>query len=168
MTPACQVLVFRGCLLSSELRPPPHPTPPHPICALTRCKKRDIWKLLELSRRPGPCPVALHKAGGLRLGFPCSPCSLPSAYFLWVCGEEDHGLLFLAPSDGPAVGTRGCSPAAGAEGSHVGQARSFQPGAGVSTPSFPGPSATKVAGLTPSPVGLLLFPVSLLLRSSPD
>ena len=91
MTPACQVLVFRGCLLSSELRPPPHPTP---ICALTRCKNRDLWKLLELSRSPGPCPLALHKAGGLRLGFPCSLCSLPSAYFLWVCGEGDHGLLF--------------------------------------------------------------------------
>lgn len=38
----------------------------------------------------------------------------------------------------------------------------------MSTPSFPGLSAMKVAGPTPAPVGLLLFSVSLLLRSPPD
>ena len=47
-----------------------------------------------MSRSPGPCPLAFLKAGGLRFGFPSSPCCLPSAYFLWVCGEGDHGLVF--------------------------------------------------------------------------
>ena len=164
MTPACQVLVFRGCLLSSELRPPPHPY----LCFDQMQEPRYV-ETAGIVQQPWALSTGPLQSRWPAIGFSLQP--LLFAFSLLPLGLWGRGPWpsLLAPSDGPAVGTRGCSPAAGAGGGHVGQARSFQPGAGVSTPSFPGPSATKVADLTPSPVGLLLFPVSLLfLRSPPD
>lgn len=86
-------------------------TAPSPqVYALTRCKNRDVWKLLESSCNARPCPLVLLKAGGLRLDFPSAPamwiqpllfafCSLPLV--LWGRGQRASFLcLLMAPTEG--------------------------------------------------------------------
>ena len=126
MTPSCQVLTFRGCLLSrapSFLRPPPHPTP---ICALTRCKKMRYLETAGIVPQPWALSTGLSQSRWPEIRFSLQP--LLFAFSLLPLGLWGRGPWpsLLVPSDGPAVGTRGRSPAAGAGGGHVGQARSFR------------------------------------------
>lgn len=124
--------VQRLCPLQWTLVTTAPPPPPPPVYALTRCKNSDVWKLLESSCNPQPCPLVLLKAGGLRLDFPSAPamwiqpflfalCSLPLV--LWGRGQRTSFLYLLMV---PTAGTRGLSLASGARGGHVKRVRSFR------------------------------------------
>lgn len=95
-----------------------------------------VWKLSDAYRPLSPPPVLSRGpfseqetpdwvSPQLRLpGF--RPCSVPSVYFLWLCGAGVHSLLFWCLLMAHDAKTLMFSLVARARGVHVGQVRSIR------------------------------------------